>query len=334
MKGEILRRPYLLHPWLASILICLFCQAGLAAWTKAAEPAPVNNHPVQAVSSEHQASPLVAKALQTGLNAASEGDWTAAFSEFEKACILDPQNASAYYGLGVANYHLGQFNAAIVDEQQALASDHHLQPAYIELSTIYTRMGLFNEARKALKQLLDLHPDDVEAQASLHVLESMHHPATASTTKQPGTHEAAASEGQEPPSTLSTFLKPSAMHRNKDMDGLLHDSDLAFNRGDLQRAKYSMRLAISLDPDYPEDRTQLSAILVAAGEPDAAIIEARKAVDLNPFSGYPHMILAWVLSRKNMWAEALKEYSQAYKLDKSLDQALVDRRLPLPRPGK
>ena len=78
--------------------------------------------------------------------------------EFQKAIDLDPTLAEAHYSLGIANWQLGDFAAAIAQMKAAIA----LQPAYAEahymLGITLKQNGDLDAAIPELKEAIRLDP--------------------------------------------------------------------------------------------------------------------------------------------------------------------------------
>lgn len=88
--------------------------------------------------------------LRFGLNVAKQGLWQEARFRFERAVLLDPQNAEAYNNLAVALEQAGEFPKAREAYEKAL----QLKPGHLYIQQNY---DLFREAddkrnRKAKKK--------------------------------------------------------------------------------------------------------------------------------------------------------------------------------------
>jgi hypothetical protein len=81
---------------------------------KKREPAPVKKPTHQEAAS---------KDLEVGRFYLQNKNWKAAFSRFESALVLDPENPEVYWGLAEAERHLGEFAKARADYQKLLDYD-------------------------------------------------------------------------------------------------------------------------------------------------------------------------------------------------------------------
>jgi tetratricopeptide (TPR) repeat protein len=111
---------------------------------------------------ENQASP-VHQAFWEGVRASLRQEWQGALEKFTKA-IAPPENLpEAYYGRGIARYHLGDLTGA---EKDLLEAEHQLPGyglAFLWLGKIRVRQGKRAEARQALEQAASASPDLHEA---------------------------------------------------------------------------------------------------------------------------------------------------------------------------
>lgn len=94
-----------------------------------------------------------------------------AMQEFEKALELDPDNATAHFGRGVARLMApegfgGDIDGAIEDLEYVCKKDPSPE-AYYYLGVAFQRKGLKDKAREAFKKALALKPDYPEAAKAL-----------------------------------------------------------------------------------------------------------------------------------------------------------------------
>ena len=71
----------------------------------------------------------------------------------------DPANADGHFNLGLASYHLGHVEDAIVAFQRAVSLDETLAHAHFQLSVCYYRRGLFDDCALAVdRRCSTIHP--------------------------------------------------------------------------------------------------------------------------------------------------------------------------------
>ena len=78
------------------------------------------------------------------------------------------------------------------------------------------------------------------------------------------------------------------------------------------------RKAIELNPDYTEAHYNLGFALYARRQPDEAIAEYRKALQIQPNLALVHNNLGVALQNKGQWDEAIAEYRQALHVQPDL----------------
>jgi tetratricopeptide (TPR) repeat protein len=69
--------------------------------------------------------------------------------------------------LGIALKRKGDFKEAVPALRNAIAVDASLQRAYLELSTLYSRLGKLNEAADVLKEYLKWNPHSILIRSTL-----------------------------------------------------------------------------------------------------------------------------------------------------------------------
>ena len=85
--------------------------------------------------------------------------------------------------------------------------------------------------------------------------------------------------------------------------------------GDLQSAKNHLNRALSLVPNFGEVHLNIGRVLLHEDNPEASMLEDRKAILLMPNSASPHLAIGSVLTQQGRWSEALKEFLEAVSLD-------------------
>ncbi|OGD18485.1 MAG: hypothetical protein A2W03_05025 [Candidatus Aminicenantes bacterium RBG_16_63_16] len=98
-----------------------------------------------------------------------------AMQEYEAALALDPQNADAHFGRGVARMAAppgfgGDIDGAIVDFEASLAKSPSPE-AYYYLGQAYQKKGMADAAKEAYKKALKLRPTYAEASKALQAMQ-------------------------------------------------------------------------------------------------------------------------------------------------------------------
>jgi tetratricopeptide (TPR) repeat protein len=249
--------------------------------------------------------------ITSGANAAAENDWQSALQEFLRAAAIDEHSEKALYHVGIAYYHLGRMDQARIAELLAIQANPQFLPPYIELATIETKRGKYPQAKLAITEALKLWPDNKDLASAL--LSIMKLEKKAALVPAPVAK----------PVHVSPMSKSALLFTAKDIAGLLRESELAFQQGDLPRAKHALRLAIKLAPDSPEPHWRLCQVLEAEGETIEAVAEAQKAVTLDDQNPQWYLALGWAYSRCGKWTGSFEAFKEAYKLDNNLHDAIV-----------
>ena len=114
------------------------------------------------------------RALKTGNEAYTDGNYHAAQIAFREAALQKPDSPLAHYNLGTALYRSGRFNEAIEAFRASLSRHKTESEATLRLAHIYYnlgntqfKMGDIGGAIEAYRHSLRLNPDDVDAQHNL-----------------------------------------------------------------------------------------------------------------------------------------------------------------------
>jgi len=120
------------------------------------------------------ASAAMAETADDWLNKADElsdgvkyADPLKAIDYLNKAIMLQPDHAEAYYNRGVAYDNLGQYKAAIRDYNQAIRHKPDYAEAFFNRGVIYNTIGQYQRAIDDFNEAIRLHPRDAEAYLGL-----------------------------------------------------------------------------------------------------------------------------------------------------------------------
>jgi tetratricopeptide (TPR) repeat protein len=131
--------------WIPTALLIIACQ--------------FNNAPIQA----KEANQLLAQAEKE----ATQGNWRKAATLLTGICRENSEDPVAFYDLGVAYFHLGDFSNAQIAVERALEIDPKLVSGYIQLATIKARTGDNQGAKTSLERALLLEPNNQSVQLNL-----------------------------------------------------------------------------------------------------------------------------------------------------------------------
>lgn len=96
------------------------------------------------------------------------GDFEAAFDDFNAALAIDPDLAEAYLNRGNSHFQRARYDAALADYEQALTLDV-AKPwaAWYNIGLVHDARKEADKARAAYEKALDLNPDFTLAQRKL-----------------------------------------------------------------------------------------------------------------------------------------------------------------------
>ncbi len=207
------------------------------------------------------------KGVYTNSNTTAGTEQSVGF--FQDAINKDPSFAPAYLGLGKAYTHLGTVYAGVPPEenrlkavsaaQKALELDPELAGAHVLLAQTYQQLWKWSDAGAEFKRALELQPNDAAAIRGL---------ATWLVC------EGRAEDGV------------ARLQRARELDpinvqGLANDGFLLFQARHYDESLQTLRSALAVQPDIAVAHWYLGYTLIAKGQPEQAIPELEKAVELS-----------------------------------------------------
>jgi tetratricopeptide (TPR) repeat protein len=97
----------------------------------------------------------------------TQGYYSQAITNFERALALDKSYMQAYLGLSTSYTEQGNYAQALSTLQQALVIDPINAHAYVNLGKIYIRQNMLTEATSSLQRAIELDPNEAEAYCDL-----------------------------------------------------------------------------------------------------------------------------------------------------------------------
>ena len=92
-----------------------------------------------------------------------------AIEAYRQALRIDPENAQAWYNLGVVYLDLNRFNDAIEAFRQAIRINPEYAEAWNNLGVAYDKLNLYNDTIEALRQAIRINPEYADAWNNLGV---------------------------------------------------------------------------------------------------------------------------------------------------------------------
>jgi tetratricopeptide (TPR) repeat protein len=206
---------------------------------------------------------------------------------------LDPKDAGAWYGRGLAYLNLDEYDKAIVDLNKAIQLDPKSAPAHNDLGVALDRQGKRDEALAEYRKATELDPEYALAHSNL-----------GGALRRQGKLDEAVAECRK-----ALALDPKHTSAHIGLGAALRDQKK------LGEAIAEFRQAIALDPKFATAHSNLGAVLDQQGHLDEAVAECRKAVELDPKYAHAHGNLGSALYDQRKLDEAIAEYRQAIDLD-------------------
>ncbi len=199
----------------------------------------------------------------------ANGQMDASINDYEKAVILKPDYAEAYYNLGVTLRELGQIDAALKSYEKALTIKHEYPAAHNNLGNILLDFGSLDSAIDHFEWAVAFKPDYAEAHNNLGVVER----------KRDKLNQA-----------IKSFEKAIAIQPNY-AQAHLNLGNTLFQLGQLEAAIKSYKKLIAIKPDYPEAYLNLGSSFKQLGKVEDAIKFYEKELAINPNSAETYEFL-------------------------------------------
>ncbi|HEV2453956.1 MAG TPA: tetratricopeptide repeat protein, partial [Verrucomicrobiae bacterium] len=222
----------------------------------------------------------------------SEGKLDAAIQHFHQALQLDPENAGVLNNLSVALAAQGKVNEAVQGLDHALRLKPEDADAYYNLGNIYAARADFDDAAQNYEEALEINPDFAEALCNFGLI--------------------LARQGKLPEAIeqyeRAIRVKPHYLDALNDLGGALAA------QGDISAAASYYQQALDLKPDDANTLNNLGVILARQNKLDDAIKCFTRAIQLNPNDPSSFNNLGIALSSQGKMAEAIENLQQALVL--------------------
>jgi tetratricopeptide (TPR) repeat protein len=237
-----------------------------------------------------------------GVVASLQQEWQVSLQKFTTALTVSENLPEAYYGRGVARYHLGDYDGAITDLTAATQRLPRYALAYLWLGKARDRRGNLGEAEKAYRQAVDTDPGMSAAWFDLGILSYR-------AGKLSQAEEYLKKAGDDFPLAAQRWWYLGVMAQSQQRwDEAVDD----FNR------------AIQLDPALFQAYLEQGKILLShLGKPKEALGFLEKAVSLQPQNGLAHYYLGLALLMSWNPAGAWEQYFALQELSPGLAASLA-----------
>lgn len=227
--------------------------------------------------------------FQRGLAALRKGHYDRAIGEFTASIRLNPNNPNAYYNRGLAYSKKKDYVAAIADYTEALRLNPKDADTYFNRAFAYKRKGDYDRAIADYTQVIRLNPKDYTAYFNR---------AFAYDAK--GDYDRAIADF-----TKSIQLKPNYFNAYLDR-GIIHSK-----KKDYHRAIADFNTAIKISPKNGEVWGRLGWCQYCIGERANALINSRKALELDSKLTWVRLNVALLYAVQGNWKAAQAEYRMA-----------------------
>ena len=215
----------------------------------------------------------------------------------------NPNCSMGYINLGLAYFHQGRLDEAILQYQKVLQISPDEADAYNNLGNTFLQQGRVDEAIAHFQKALAIKPDYADAHNNL-----------GSALLQQGRLDEAVAHYQK---ALAVEPYDADVHVN------LGNSLLQQGRTDEAVSHYQKALAIK--PDYAEAHNNLGNVFLQQGRLDEAVAHYQKALAIKPDNADIHVNLGNALLQQGRMAEALSHYQKV--LTMKPDDANVQNKL-------
>jgi len=229
-------------------------------------------------------------------------EYDRSLSHLRRAIELEPTNPTAHYMAGRVLTAQEQLDEALQALQRSLELSPDLADAHYRIALVYTRLGDRDAARNHQQRFQELTraQDDLEAEATRIGL--LRNAATAAL---------ASNELQEFRDAIGALLLA-----EPDNPGVLTLSARgALVAGDFDRGLADVTRALEITPERPEPLYVHGMLLYRAGRHQEARLSLERALQANPLSAFVHGALGNALVALGETREAVDEYRAAIRLD-------------------
>ena len=218
-----------------------------------------------------------------------EGNPEQAIARFDRLLTHNPDSARIMSAMAAAEEKRGNLEAAIRWRHKALAVDPDDTASRLSLVDLQIRTGQPEEARKLARALVDEHRDYLPAMAALARSElALNHPERA----------------------IAIYGRMSRIAGYSSRD-LLGVAQLQIQVGDDEGAYWTLRKAITAEPELPHGHLALARLDLKAGEIERAVERAEQLQSRHPDSKAVDMLVGDVLLRAGRFEDALEAYQKA-----------------------
>jgi len=278
-----------------------------------------------------EVDPDYAPALhQLGIVAIQQNQLARAVELISRAILADKSQAVFYVNFGEAQRRLGNYDKAIVANQQALELEPRAPGPLTNLGLLYQEQGNFTGAAEYFRRVVAIAPSDGRALSQLgralllgdqfDEAETCFRAARQASPQDARSHHnlgavlQARGKLDEAAACYRTAiaLQPDGAETHNNLGAVLHKLN-AFTE-----AEAHYRQAVRINPAFAKAYSNLGSVLSERGSHDEAITHFHRAIALNPSFAEAHGNMADSLIQTGRFQKAIAAYRRAIELDPTL----------------
>lgn len=264
-------------------------------------------------------------------------DYTRSRADYDRALLLQPNNAEAYAGRGSLSSLTGNFDAAVADLDRAIQFKPEWAEIYVNRGGVYCVLGELDRSLKDLDQAIRLRPDLPLAyinRAAVYTAKESLDQALADYNRALSidAHLAGAYQGRGHVYSLRGDLGRAMSDYNRaiQLDPTLWGAyaqrgEVYRRRGEGARAKQDFDRQVQLQPNRAESYLMRARNYVFWGDLKSALPDWNRAVDLEPNSPAPYLARGVGYQLTNDRQRALEDFNKAIDLDPTSPTAYASR---------
>jgi tetratricopeptide (TPR) repeat protein len=249
--------------------------------------------------------------LTQGDKNSKDGNYDKAVATLTEAIQLDPKNALAYTGRGIAYGKNGDNDRAIADYNEALKIDPSSAAAFYNRGIAYGQQTNYDRAISDFNEAIRIDPKYVSAYRNRGLA-----------YERKGNSERALADFNKAVE-LDPKYAPAFFSR-----GLAYEA-----KGDLDRAVADFNESIRLDPNSAQAYGRRGSALEKKGEYDRALTDLNKAIQLDSQYALAFISRGIVYGNKHDYEKAIADFSEALRIDPGSARAFSNRGLAYDRKG-
>ena len=221
---------------------------------------------------------------------------------FKKATENDPNNTTAWYGLGYCYAGSNRHNNAIAAYKQAIRTDPKNEISHFHLGNYYQKLGRFDEAIEAYQKVVHINPDFEAAYFNLGVIYS---------------EIGQLMEGKEAFKNV-VRINPEAAKAH-------YNIGVSYTKlGQYPQAIEAYKKVIDIKPDFAYAYYNLGAIFGELGQTRDQMEAYKQAIRINPDFAPAHFAIGQAYLNQGDKASALDQYKILKKLDIDIANRLFE----------